>query len=56
MEIFQRLTEAVPPKTLFGGDTHQPDFDRRDAKYVGEWAFIGDKLGRQAAAISLKDF
>jgi nitrous-oxide reductase len=38
VEIFQRLTEAVPPKTLFGGDTHQPDFDGRDAKYVGEWA------------------
>jgi nitrous-oxide reductase len=50
MEIFQRLKETVPPKIFFGGDTHHPDFDRRDAKYVGEWAFIGDKLGGQAAA------
>jgi len=56
MEIFRRLKEAVPPKIFFGGDTHHPDFDRRDAKYIGEWAFIGDKLGGQAAAISLKDF
>uniref|UniRef100_A0A7C5LEV6 Nitrous-oxide reductase n=1 Tax=Caldiarchaeum subterraneum TaxID=311458 RepID=A0A7C5LEV6_CALS0 len=54
MRLLEKGSNGVRLLTM--GDTHHPEFDRRNAEYVGEWLFIGDKLNARMAAIGLRDF